>query len=114
MIPFGIGCATISLISHDKVGAFVRDIGHAEWGVDISPHARNHSAAGIADEVWRVLEAIDIDRPAMHAAIVAAQQALLAHTERNMLRFADNIQPRARAFVHSNTTPVELLRRPHG
>jgi hypothetical protein len=28
-------------------------------------------------------------------------QVLLAHTARNMLRFADSIQPRARAFVSS-------------
>ena len=70
MIPFGIHCATISLVSHDKVGAFIRDINHTEWGIDLAPKPRNHVAAGIADEVWRVLNEIDRDRAGVRGAIV--------------------------------------------
>lgn len=36
MIPFGCGNAILSLISHDKLGFFLEDIGRPEWGVEIS------------------------------------------------------------------------------
>ncbi|MEP0144400.1 MAG: polysaccharide pyruvyl transferase family protein [Erythrobacter sp.] len=35
MIPFGCGNPIFSLISHDKLGFFLDDIGHREWGADI-------------------------------------------------------------------------------
>jgi polysaccharide pyruvyl transferase WcaK-like protein len=35
MIPFGLGVPIISLISHDKLGFFLADIGHPEWGIEI-------------------------------------------------------------------------------
>jgi len=35
MIPFGCGNCIFSLISHDKLGYFLDDIGHRDWGVDI-------------------------------------------------------------------------------
>ena len=72
MIPFGIHCATISLVSHNKVGAFIRDINHTEWGIDLAPKPRNHVAAGIADEVWRVLNEIDRDRAGVRGAILSS------------------------------------------
>ncbi|MBE9166958.1 methyltransferase domain-containing protein [Pleurocapsales cyanobacterium LEGE 06147] len=36
MIPFGLECPIVSLISHNKLGFFLNDIGHNEWGIDIS------------------------------------------------------------------------------
>lgn len=36
MIPFGCRIPIISLISHDKLGFFLDDIGHNEWGLEIS------------------------------------------------------------------------------
>lgn len=39
MIPFGMGNAIISLISHDKLAFFLEDIDHLEWGIDI--HSKN-------------------------------------------------------------------------
>ncbi len=35
MIPFGLNCPIISLISHNKLGFFLDDIGHSEWGIDL-------------------------------------------------------------------------------
>jgi len=35
MIPFGLNIPIFSLISHDKLGWFLEDIGHPEWGVEI-------------------------------------------------------------------------------
>jgi len=35
MIPFGMRRPIISLISHDKMGYFLEDIGHPEWGVEL-------------------------------------------------------------------------------
>ena len=46
MIPFGIHCATISLISHDKVQSFVNDIGRPEWGVEMTEDRRGVCVGG--------------------------------------------------------------------
>ncbi|MGA9347279.1 MAG: methyltransferase domain-containing protein [Anaerolineae bacterium] len=35
LIPFGVQNAIISLISHPKLGYFLEDIGHPEWGIDL-------------------------------------------------------------------------------
>ena len=36
MIPFGLGVPIISLITHDKIAWFLEDVGHSDWGVDMS------------------------------------------------------------------------------
>ena len=36
MIPFGLRRPIISVISHDKMGWFLDDIGHREWGVEVA------------------------------------------------------------------------------
>ena len=36
LIPFGFGVPIIPLISHDKLADFLTDIGHPEWGVELS------------------------------------------------------------------------------
>jgi O-antigen/teichoic acid export membrane protein/polysaccharide pyruvyl transferase WcaK-like protein len=35
MIPFGCKTPILSIISHDKMGWFLEDISHPEWGVDV-------------------------------------------------------------------------------
>ena len=35
MIPFGLNCPILSLISHNKLGFFLDDIGHNEWGLEL-------------------------------------------------------------------------------
>lgn len=36
MIPFGCGTPILSLITHDKLAWFLEDIGHSEWGVEVT------------------------------------------------------------------------------
>lgn len=36
LIPFGLNIPVFSLISHDKIGFFLEDINHPEWGAEIS------------------------------------------------------------------------------
>lgn len=35
LIPFGCGTPTVSIITHDKLGWFLEDVAHKEWGVDV-------------------------------------------------------------------------------
>ena len=35
LIPFGLRRKILSIISHDKMRYFLKDIGHPEWGVDV-------------------------------------------------------------------------------
>lgn len=39
MIPFGCNTPILSIISHDKMQWFLDDIGHSDWGVDITSSA---------------------------------------------------------------------------
>jgi hypothetical protein len=95
MIPFGLHVATISLHTHGKVKAFVEDIGHPEWGVEMTPSYRpGGTARGIANELETVLTHIDANRRTVHAQIRAAQQRLMAVTARNMRIYAE------RAILH--------------
>lgn len=102
MIPFGIHCATISLISHDKVQSFVNDIGRPEWGVEMTEDRRGGVAKGIADDVFAILQRFDRDRPRIYAEVREAQAALLAHTAENFRRFAELMLPRVRGLLHSS------------
>ena len=36
MIPFGCSTPILSIVSHDKMACFLEDLGHPEWGVDVS------------------------------------------------------------------------------
>jgi polysaccharide pyruvyl transferase WcaK-like protein len=48
LIPFGVGNAIISLVSHDKLWYFLDDIGHSQWGVDVqSPDLEEQLVAKI-------------------------------------------------------------------
>ena len=101
MIPFGVHCATLSLISHDKVKGFVDDIGHPEWGVELTQHRRNRSATGLADEIWGILDGIDRNRRQTYRQVREAQDRLLARTERNFLHFGQRLLPRANELLAS-------------
>ena len=78
MIPFGLHVATISLVTHEKVRAFARDVGHPEWAVELAPARRLRGGPGLAEELTGVLDAIDANRSAVHAALVDAQRQLAA------------------------------------
>jgi len=97
MVPFGLQAATISMIAHDKVASFIRDIGHREWGVEIDPTKRpGGNASGISEELWYALEHIHGNRALIHRQILEAQARLMAITAENMRRFASDMLPRAR------------------
>jgi len=51
MIPFGCGGMILSLISHDKLGFFLDDIGHPEWGVDVNASEFGERVASLAVEL---------------------------------------------------------------
>ena len=38
MIPFGLRRPIISIISHDKMRFFLKDINCLEWGIDVKSH----------------------------------------------------------------------------
>lgn len=99
MVPFGLRVPTISLVTHEKVAAFIDDIGHPEWGVEISPYRRpGATAEGIANELWQALEYIDANRAQVVREIVEAQAHLMAVTARNMLLYGESILRTKRAL----------------
>ncbi len=64
MIPFGCGNAILSLISHDKLGFFLKDIGRPEWGVEIS-------SPSIKDDIIDRIRGFNLARDAVAADIDA-------------------------------------------
>ena len=51
MIPFGLRRPIISVISHDKMGWFLDDIGHPEWGVEIGDPALTSKLCDRMDDI---------------------------------------------------------------
>ena len=100
MIPFGLHCATISLITHEKVRSFLDDIGHPEWGVELTASRRDDGGARVASELGQLLAHIDVHRAQVHAEIVLAQRRLLQVTADNMLAFGQEILARRRVQTH--------------
>lgn len=96
MIPFGLHVATISLVTHEKVRAFARDVGHPEWAVELAPARRPRGGPGLAEELTGVLDAINANRSAVHAALVDAQRRLAAVAAANALRWAPAVVRRQR------------------
>lgn len=77
MIPFGVGTPIISLVAHDKMGWFLDDIGHSEWGVDFAkPHARERMIAAF--------ERAAQDLPGRRVEVAAARARLWDITSRNV------------------------------
>jgi hypothetical protein len=106
MIPFGVRCATISIITHEKVKSFLDDIGHPEWGVEASADLRPEGAAGLADDLLAVLEHIDGNRQQVYDEIRAAQDMLMLTTARNMGTIAE-IEP---GDVQSSSANTQYIR----
>jgi hypothetical protein len=103
MVPFGLQCATISLITHEKVASFLNDIGHAEWGVEMNPNKRaSQKASGIGEDLAKVLNYIDDNRELVHGQILQAQAKLMAITAANMQRFGQDVIQRAKGLDNSS------------
>lgn len=76
MIPFGLGKPIVSIISHDKIGWFLDDIGHPEWGVDVEDSLFSEKL----DKAIRNAT----ENPEINKQIAAAQEKLWAVTVKNM------------------------------
>lgn len=99
--------AWISLRSHDKVRAFVLDIGRPEWGVELQ-HSRRPplpddgppnatvTQRAVTDELTRLLRHIDFNRALVYSQIRHAQRALLGVTGGNLLLVARDMIQRSR------------------
>ena len=100
--------AWISLRSHDKVRAFVLDIGRPEWGVELQHsrrpplllgHGPSNATAtqrAVTDELTRLLRHIDVNRALVYSQIRHAQRALLGVTGGNLLLVARDMIQRSR------------------
>jgi hypothetical protein len=86
MIPFGVRTPIISLISHAKLGYFLADIGHPEWGVGVQDP---HLAGRLRELTRHLLE----HGPAVAAEIAAIQQRLAAVTEANLGTLPASLRP---------------------
>ncbi|MBA18011.1 MAG: hypothetical protein CMN73_16930 [Sphingomonas sp.] len=76
MIPFGVGNAIISLISHDKLGFFLDDIGHPEWGIEMASEDLRDQLVGAIETFWN-------DPHARAQQTNAAQEKLWTTTREN-------------------------------
>ena len=77
MIPFGVGNAIISLISHDKLRYFLDDIGHPEWGIDVQEK-------GLADALITKIDYVYANARRIQQEIWAAQRSLWEITKTNL------------------------------
>ena len=77
MIPFGMGNAIISLISHDKLAYFLEDINHTEWGIDLK-------SQDIEEQLVEKIKIIDEQRSMVKMQIINAQKILWNTTVQNI------------------------------
>ena len=77
MIPFGMGNAIISLISHDKLAYFLEDINHTEWGIDLK-------SQDIEEQLVEKIKFIDEQRSMVKMQIINAQKILWNTTVQNI------------------------------
>ncbi|WP_340297155.1 MULTISPECIES: polysaccharide pyruvyl transferase family protein [unclassified Roseobacter] len=76
MIPFGLRKPIFSIISHDKMKFFLDDIGHPEWGEEITSPELNSKIIGF-------LSALECARDDMNASISCAQESVFCETVKN-------------------------------
>ncbi len=85
MIPFGLRKNIISIISHDKMQWFLDDIGHSNWGVDISDkdyEAKLDSLLGRIGET---------DYSKVNDEVIEAQTKLWKITQENMTQIKNSL-----------------------
>lgn len=83
MIPFGLRRKIVSIISHDKIGWFLDDIAHPEWGVDVEDEA-------FAEKLETCISDVTSDR-AVADKIETAQDMLWRFTESNMEEIKESL-----------------------
>lgn len=77
MIPFGLGRAIVSLVSHDKLRWFLEDVGHTEWGVEMD-------SPSLTQEVVSAVRAYGENRETRHEQVRAATERLWQVTRSNV------------------------------
>ncbi|AFY47776.1 methyltransferase family protein [Nostoc sp. PCC 7524] len=85
MIPFGLGCPILSLISHDKLGFFLEDIEHPEWGIEVK-------SSNFRDELTDKISSILGNRQATIYQLEKAQDRLWNVTCDNLTHIRKIIQ----------------------
>jgi lipopolysaccharide biosynthesis glycosyltransferase len=81
MIPFGVGTPILSLISHPKLGFFLRDLDRPEWGISVHDQ---HLAHELPRRVGEILG----DHDAVVADVRSLQERLWSITRRNLAALA--------------------------
>ncbi len=93
MIPLGLGRPILSIISHDKMGYLLEDIGHPEWGAEVDEE-------GWADALVEKIRRFGIDdRTTTLAHAAAAQAACWENTQTNVRTVVDAFHARAAGEV---------------
>lgn len=85
MIPFGCATPVISLISHDKLAWFLKDIKHEEWGVEMRD-------VDFAKELATKVDYFLKNRDTIHAQIMETQSELMAITKTNVEDFIQEVE----------------------
>ena len=80
MIPFGCSTPAISLISHDKLSWFLKDINHPEWGIEM----RHDNFEQLLDDT--LIYFIE-NNAKIKGQIMKSQAELMAVTEQNVKDF---------------------------
>jgi hypothetical protein len=84
MIPFGVGTPILSLISHPKLGFFLRDLDRPEWGISVHDQ---HLARVLPRRVSEILD----DHDAVVADVRSLQEKLWSITRRNLAALAPEL-----------------------
>ncbi|MGI9604002.1 MAG: polysaccharide pyruvyl transferase family protein [Acidimicrobiales bacterium] len=77
MVPFGMRVPILSVISHDKMGWLLDDIGHPEWGVEVGDPA-------LVDEICDRIDHQSRSADLVHEQLAVAQEAVWDRTVSNM------------------------------
>jgi len=81
MVPFGLRVPILSVISHDKMGWFLDDVGHPEWGVEVMRD-------DVVDQLCDRIDDHAANRDRVRRQLAVAQEASWDRTVTNMARVA--------------------------
>lgn len=79
MIPFGLRRPIISVISHDKMGWFLDDIEHPEWGVEVDEPM-------LTSQICDRIDDVAANRDTYEAQLAASETALWDKTQQNLAK----------------------------
>ena len=100
MVPFGMGSIPVSLLVHNKIGYFARDIGHPEWAVDPRQD-------GFANRLYAVLHKVDERRAALRAELAEVRERFYRVTLDNLAAIYARLTGQTAGPAHTPYTPFE-------